>query len=262
MKTFVRKVRGRVRRFRERWKRFARSLYSVREYRVGIVDLRRFYYTRVRRQLRTLGSELAFETTLSHNLPSLKWSNDRIALLLKPLSVIETLEPDSDILIIGPRNEHDLYYAQGQGFSARHVRGLDLISYSPRIDLGDMHDTSYADDSFDAVVIGWTLSYSRSPRQFAAEIARIVKDGGVVAIGVEYSTLHEEEERALTGYIIQEREFVAERINSVRQILELFGDQVGDVFFAHDAPAKRSHTPQGLVPNCSNVAAIFSVRKG
>lgn len=262
MKTFVRKIRGRLRRFRERWKRFARSLYSVREYRVGIVDLRRFYYTRVRRQLRTLGSELAFETTLSHNLPSLKWSNDRIGLLLKPLSVIETLEPDSDILIVGPRNEHDLYYAQGQGFAATHVRGLDLISYSPRIDLGDMHETPYADDSFDAVVVGWTLSYSRSPRRFAEEVTRIARNGAVIAIGVEYSTLSEEDVKALAGYVIQEREFVEERINSVSQILELFGDRVGDVFFAHDAPARRSHRPEGLIPNCSNVAAIFSLRKG
>ncbi len=36
-----------------------------------------------------------------------------------------------------------------------NIRGLDLFSCSPRIDVGDMHDMRYADNSFDVIFLGW-----------------------------------------------------------------------------------------------------------
>jgi hypothetical protein len=260
-RSLLQKVAGRCRRFGLRARDLVRSLHSVREYRHAVVNLRRLYYCYVARALKTVDSDLAFGKTLAHNLPSLKWSNSRIELLLRPLSVIETLRPDSDLLIIGPRNKHDLFTAQGYGFAPERIRGLDLISYSPRIDLGDMHAAPYPDDSFDAIVIGWTLSYSRSPAKFADEMIRLIRDMGIIAIGVEYTELSDEDTVALLGYAIEERDAVAERINSSAQILELFSDKVDSVFFNHDAPARRSHTREAFVPDCSNVAVIFSVKK-
>lgn len=248
-------------RLKRHWELFARSLYLLPHFQMLMVRARMFYFVRLRRQLRTLDSDNAFGNTVMNNLKGLKHYNGRTDALIKPLSEIESMGADSRLLIIGPRNEHDLLSAIGHGFSRDRIRGLDLISYSPWIDIGDMHATRYADSSFDAVVVGWVLSYSRYPKRFADEMVRILRDGGLVAVGVEYSTLTEDDMIALSGYAVQETDFVAERINSTDQILALFGDHVDEVYLRHDAPRKRSHTREGFIDDVSRVTVIFSVRK-
>lgn len=247
--------------WRLRLGRLARSLFLVPYFRVFWVRARLAWYVRVCRQLKALDSELSFAATVQHNLRGLQHCNNRMELLIKPLSVIETISERAQVLVIGPRNEHDLFCLIGNGFLPGHVTGLDLISYSPLIKLGDIHEAPFSDNAFDVVVCGWTLSYSRDPKRFAQEIARIVKPGGVVAMGVEYSTMTPEDEAHLTGYAIQEFDRLKQRVNSVPEMLELFSPHVGDVYFNHDAPARRSHTRDGLIENCSNVAAIFGVVK-
>lgn len=218
------------------------------------VYLRAVYFIRIRRKLRTLNSKDSYKTTVMHNRRSLYSATNRMNLLLFPLSVIETLSPDSRILVIGPRNENDLYSLVGLGFAIENVVGLDLISYSPRITLGDMHAIPFPDSSFDAVVCGWTVSYSATPHKAADEIRRVVRTGGIVAIGVEYSTMTPRDEVQLLGYAIQDS---GRRINSSADIKELFGGAVGTIYFEHDAPNRISHTANQLVPRVSNVALIF-----
>jgi SAM-dependent methyltransferase len=238
-----------------------RSLHLLPLYRRAVVAARRVYFVRIRKALRTLQSGDSFDATLPHNLKSLAQCNTRIDLLIKPLAVLEQLDSDSRVLVIGPRNEHDLFTLVAHGFRKERVRGLDLISYSPLIDLGDMHATPYPDDAWDAIVAGWTLSYSSAPAKFAREMVRIARPGGVIAIGVEYSTMSESDELALSGYNIQERTKLPKRVNSVEEILELFAPHVDRVFFSHDAPRKRSHQRDGLVADVSNVGVIFSISK-
>jgi SAM-dependent methyltransferase len=218
------------------------------------VYLRAVYFIRIRKKLRTLNSEDSYNTTIMHNRRSLYAVNNRMNLLLFPLSVIETLSPTSKILVIGPRNENDLYALVGLGFAIDNIVGLDLISYSPRIMLGDMHAMPFPDNSFDAVVCGWTLSYSATSRKVADEIRRVVRTGGIVAIGVEYSTMTPRDEVQLLGYAIQDS---GRRINSSADIKELFGGAVGTIYFEHDAPNRISHTANQLAPRVSNVALIF-----
>lgn len=246
--------------------RFLRSLKRVNlliepTLRHYAVYARALYYVKVRRALRTLNSEDAVRANLTHNLKSLYGANNRMNLLLYPLSVIETLQPDAKILVIGPRNENDLFTLAGLGFKTANVIGLDLISYSPRVVLGDMHKIPFPDNFFDAVVCGWTLSYSTDPRRATGEMIRVARPGGLIAIGVEYSTMTPEDERSLVGYSIQEFEKTGKRVNSVSQILGLFGDGVDKVYFEHDAPRRRSHTAGGLIERVSNVAVIFSTAK-
>jgi SAM-dependent methyltransferase len=221
------------------------------------VYLRAVYFIRMRRRLRTLDSHDAVRTNIMHNVKSIYGANNRMNLLLYPLAVIETLNADSKILVIGPRNENDLYSLFGLGFKLTNVRGLDLISYSPYIELGDMHAIPFPDDSFDAVICGWTLSYSTNPAKAAKEMIRVARPGGLMAIGLEYSRLSPQDERTLVGYEIQELDKVGGRINSTTQIRELFADNVDTVFFEHDAPRKVSHSAERLVPDVSNVALIF-----
>jgi hypothetical protein len=195
-----------------------------------------------------------------HNLKLLKdFSNPRMDLLIRPLSVLEFLKRSSNILIIGPRNENDLLKLMAFGFHRAGIRGLDLMSYSPLIDVGDMHATPYDSNFWDAILCGWTLSYSRSPDLFARELLRVAKNGCAIAIAVEYAALSYEEAIELDGYSIADKGF--ERINSVAQILSLFEGHVEHVYFSHDAPLKRHHTAKGLIEAPSSVAVVFTVRK-
>lgn len=94
------------------------------------------------------------------------------------------LEKDS-LLVVGPRYEPELLLAQGMGWDPEGMRGLDTFSYSPFIDVGDMHALPYADDAFSGLVCGWTLSYSSRPEQAVAEMQRVVKPGGYLVVAVQ-----------------------------------------------------------------------------
>lgn len=225
------------------------------------VLVRAFFLVKIFRRIKTLDSKDAFGVTISHNQNALFTVNNRMDLLIKPLSTIETLDRDSQFLIIGPRNENDIYSLASQGFRRKNITGYDLISYSPYVKLGDMHAIDFPDDYFDAVICGWTLSYSANPQKVAAEILRVCKKGGLVAIGVEYSTMTDEDEKKITGYAIQEWDRLTERINSTDQIKGLFGSNVERVYFEHDAPRKISHLAGIIKKNVSNVALIFEVKK-
>jgi hypothetical protein len=134
------------------------------------------YYARLRDQLRTRDSGHAIERTVSHNLRGLAdHRGARMKRLLAPLAAIETIKPDSDVLVIGPRTESDLLLLASLGFSLSRIRGLDLISYSPLVDLGDMHELPYPADRFDVVICGWTSATARPrtswPRRSRASVA-------------------------------------------------------------------------------------------
>lgn len=219
------------------------------------------YFVKIKKSLKTTDSEKAFKVTVSHNLKAISQCNDRMNLLIRPLSVIETVNRDSSVLVIGPRNEYDILSLIGHGFSKNTVKGLDLITYSPFIQLGDMHSTPFKANSLDVIICGWTLSYSATPDVFAKEMLRIIKNNGLIAIGVEYSTMTQEAGEELTGYSIQEFDRLKERVNSTKDILNLFEGHVAHVYFDHNAPNQVSHTGKELKSNVSNVAVIFSVSK-
>ena len=156
--------------------------------RACVLTLRYFYFAKLLQRMRVLrdASDSVSANTVKYNLTAFKRPLllRRTRILLRPLSVIETLNRESAILVVGPRSEDDLLHLRSYGF--RNVRGLDLISYSPHIDLGDMHRMPYADSTFDAVLYGWVLVYSDDPERAAREALRVVKPGGIVGIGSEH----------------------------------------------------------------------------
>lgn len=110
----------------------------------------------------------------------------RMDILMYPLAALLYPTPSSaKILIIGPRTEDDIYLAKALGFS--DVRGLDLFSYSPFVDVGDMHDLPYLEGEFDAVVLGWVLAYSSDAVRALEQSKRVLKKGGYLAIGWEWA---------------------------------------------------------------------------
>lgn len=100
------------------------------------------------------------------------------------LASVPDLRKDS-LLVIGPRYEPEILLAQGLGWDPDGIRGLDTFSYSPSIDVGDMHALPYADESFSGLVCGWTLSYSARPEVAVAEMQRVLRPGGYLVLAVQ-----------------------------------------------------------------------------
>ena len=245
----VRRVKGTVRHTLD-------QLMLVDLLRYVVVAARYIWFTKVQKRLATLrrgegADEAVAEHTVSHNLKGLRdLAVNRSHLLVRPLSVIESLHTGSRILSIGPRSEGELLSLAAHGFDWSRIEGLDLISYSPKVKLGDMHRTPYADGTFDAVMLGWVIAYSEEPTVAAREIARITRPGGIVAVGVEYNPLSQEEIVAAAGYNPGARK----RIESCDEILSYFGDAVDHVYYRHTvAPADRARL--------GNFCVLFSVKR-
>ena len=217
-----------------------------------VVAARYFWFTRITKRLKTLGAEGNVATnTVMHNLRGITdFAVNRSHLLVRPLSVIETLPVDAHILCVGPRSEGELLSLAAHGFCWRNITGLDLISYSPRVQLGDMHAMPYAADKFDGVVLGWVLAYSEDPRIAAAEVVRVTSAGGVIAVGVEYSPKSQDEIISDVGYLPGAQH----RISSCTEILEYFGPSVDHVYYTHVvAPRNRDEV--------GSLCVVFSIKK-
>ena len=111
------------------------------------------------------------------------------------------------------------------GFHPDRIKAVDLFSYSPYVEVGDMHALPCVANSFDVIFLGWVLSYSKDRLLNAKEIIRVGRDRAVIVIAGDYS----DDAR-------DRRTFRNEctHMQSCDQLLALFGDQVGKVYFDHD----------------------------
>jgi Methyltransferase domain len=248
-------------------KTFRRQLLYVDRIRGFVAYLRYWYFLNVKRQLRTIESQDADSTTVNHNLKGIVplMNSRRSSILVRPLSVIESVNQESRVLCIGPRTEGELLLLTAYGFQPRNIRGLDLISYSPWIDIGDMHATTYTDSSWDIVISSMVLTYSTTPQKAASEMLRITKSGGIIAISLEFSNINAPETREKLlqkhGYVIEStltKEAVI--METTKGLLDMFAGYVDTVFFAQDGSiSPMPNTIKGS-PS-STVSVIFSIRK-
>ena len=139
---------------------------------------------------------------------------------------LEQINIDSKILIIGPRTENEIIHLESYGF--RNIYSIDLISYSKKIDLQDMHNMNFEDNTFDLVCMGWTISYSENPKKAINEIIRILKNNSLFLSGVEYIDF---ENNQKGKDIIQKN-----RINTTKDFIDLFGKNFSKIIFQNDAP--------------------------
>ena len=136
-------------------------------------------------------SDAVGHDTIKHNFAALSRGDAaafgmsrRMSLLLFPVAAIlkDRLET-ARVLIVGPRTEDDIFWAKSLGLW--NTEGFDLFSYSKLIMVGDIHNSNIPDGSYDAVLLGWMISYSKDPGAVVAECKRILKPGGLLGIGIE-----------------------------------------------------------------------------
>ena len=171
---------------------------------------------------------------------------DRPAIMTNVVTGIERIRQHVgklDVLAIGPRSEIEIFALMGAGFSAERIRAVDLFSYSPYVDVGDMHDLPYPANAFDVVLLGWVLSYSKDQSVVARELLRVCRDGAIIVMAGDYS------DDASVGSTFKKE---ATHMQSCEQLLALFPNHVGRVYFRHDPEPEH---------NVAMVMTVFEVRK-
>lgn len=224
------------------------SLLQVQAVNRLVFRIRFLYFVYLRRRLRVSADKRSVIRP-DYSIDTFKRAitSDRPLRLIRPLSVIDRITPASaDVLSVGCRFETELLYLLGYGF--RKVRGLDMIAYSPWVDVGNMHAMPYPDNAWDVVILGWVISYSETPEVAAREILRVTRSGGIVAVAVSYYSRSWLDEAERTGKLVGPKE----RIQTVDALLRLFEGHVDHVYFSHQPP------PPDAESYC---AVIFSIRK-
>ena len=198
--------------------------------------------------------------TLEHNLNNLKKMEaaDRPSILVYPLRGIEYIlrnARDLRVLTVGPRSESEIFSLIAAGIAPQNITGLDLISYSDFVELGDMHAMPFDNDSFDIVIAGWVLAYSADNRKVAREILRVARPGAHIAIGCATESADEapafEQARTATGGVKAKSGDGGKTLSvffNTEQILRLFEGSIDTVIFRQDPhPALRHERANATV---------------
>jgi SAM-dependent methyltransferase len=165
---------------------------------------------------------------------------DRTERLMNVLRSIQGLCPARmRVLTIGSRNEAEILLLRLYGFHRQNIVAVDLVSESPLIRIMDMHALAFADAEFDLVYSAYTIAYSDDVPRACAEMLRVVRNGGLVALSFLYSVagLNPFGANPLSG--------------GLRELFSYFAGRVGHLYWQEEFPA-------GDVVHCST---IFRVRK-
>jgi SAM-dependent methyltransferase len=240
-----------IRHFAARVKSGAFQVLRVRFVNDLVFRIRLFYFLRIRNHFRTAENlDTVINPDYSKKMLLNGKTSHRPMKLIGPILGIDHIGPASKILSVGPRYETEILYLLGYGFRSRDIHAVDIFSYSPWIQTGNMHSLPYSDDEFDVAILGWIIPYSERPSDAAQETLRVMKPGGVVAVGVAaYS-------QKFLDSMEESEDFIGEkgdqRLQTTAQIMDLFKGHVDQVYFRHDVPdASKS----------GSAIVIFSVKK-
>ncbi len=170
--------------------------------------------------------------TLRQNLLGLKETGgERTHQLIRPLVSIEKIlrtQNKLTVLSIGPRTEAEIFNLWAYGFKLKNIKGLDILSYSKHIQVGDMHDMPFDSSSRDIVMAGWVIVYSDNPKKAAQEIVRVSKNNGTVAVTASYDNTPDLDVAESYGTVNKKR------FNSLDSIKEAFDGHIDFIYFQQD----------------------------
>ncbi len=157
-----------------------------------------------------------------------QFNGQKTKIITSPLVSIDYLDfNNAKVLSVGPRNEGELYYLRSLGFKWSNIHSIDLLSYSSKIELGDIHKSNYEDSSFDVIICGWVLSYSNNFKKILEEMYRISRNKAIISIGYTFTPEQLDKVR-----IFKSRENV---LDTNKQIIDFYGNKIKTIYFNYDA---------------------------
>ena len=234
-----------------------RRIFLFKEIRIAYGLMRYGFHRHLMRNFRSWNQEGAHlgKDTLKHNSKNVFHSifkHERVHHIVRPLLAIEDINhrlPSLKVLSVGPRSEAELLLYAAYGFTWKNLRGLDLVSYSPMIDVGDMHDMPYEDNSFDVIFVGWVLSYSEDRGRALKEMVRVLKPQGYIAFGNGYDS------SSKNGVVQGNYVGASTRPNDLEGFLAPIKHHIDTMFFRHDI------TPEMMNKGQRAILGVFSIKK-
>ena len=132
----------------------------------------------------------SFKATTDRNLKSLLslrdvYDGSRSEFFLNKLNKIESSENiiKSKVLIVGPRNEGEIYNFYAKGFLMKNITAIDLISYSKKIKVYDANFyLKNCKKKFDYIYLGFVLSYFKNPKKILSLATKCLKKNGYLVV--------------------------------------------------------------------------------
>lgn len=90
------------------------------------------------------------------------------------------------LLIIGPRDVHELFIAWCYGYRWRDIDAIDLYAKHPKIRIMNMEHMTFPLATFDAVAMSHTLAYAEDTGRCLEGIARVLRPQGLCSFGATY----------------------------------------------------------------------------
>ena len=142
--------------------------------------------------------------------------------LLKRAIASGRLSRDSRVICIGPRwNSEIMYFRRNLGLV--NTIGVDLVSTDPDLVVtADMHNLPFGTSSIDLIFCRGTIDKSYDSRALAAEMVRVTKDGGLLAI------------ETLGPYLQGVNPLARTDVKSSKNLLKLFKGKIAQVIYADD----------------------------
>ena len=233
---------------------FLSDLYKIDLLRTSIVIIRFVYLFYIRKKISYLINpnkkisnhimvnkiDGSTDTVITHNMHftdnffNLKktfkrFSGSKTMMISSPLKSVDFINYENfKVLSVGPRNEGELFQIRSLGFQWKNIYGIDLLSYSDKIVLGDIHNSNYQSDFFNIVFCGWVLTYSEDHEKILDELFRLVKNNGIITIGFSYNPKENN------------------NLYSTEQIIKKFEKKISHIYFNFDAfksnPKNKRHS--------------------
>lgn len=142
--------------------------------------------------------------------------------LIKRAIACHMLSRDARVICIGPRwNSEILYFRNNLGLV--NTIGVDLMSKDPNLVVtADMHKLPFGNSSVDLIFCRGTIDKSYDIRALAAEMLRVTKEGGLLAIETLGPYWHGVNPLARTD------------VKSSKNLLKLFKGKLTRVIYADD----------------------------
>jgi SAM-dependent methyltransferase len=119
-----------------------------------------------------------YDYTVTQNISQpAKGTNRRSEIYYKLLTLPPAIPKNNKLLIIGGKNVTEIFIAWLYGFQWNKIFAIDLFSLHPKIEMMNMEEMSYPDETFDCISMANVYGYNDHPIPAFREIARVMKKG-------------------------------------------------------------------------------------